>query len=71
MTWTQHYNPLGNLLLSALVAGLPVFVLLGLLALIPCVGFVILFVVNSSATSVLQRNGIAVGLLGARLSDIG
>ncbi|MBO0720924.1 MAG: L-lactate permease [Blastocatellia bacterium] len=32
MTWTQHYNPLGNLLLSALVAALPVVVLLGLLA---------------------------------------
>ena len=30
--WTQVYNPLGNLLLSALVASLPVIVLLGLLA---------------------------------------
>jgi lactate permease len=32
MNWTQIYNPLGNLLLSALVASLPVVVLLGLLA---------------------------------------
>jgi lactate permease len=32
MTWTQSYTPLGNLLLSALVASLPVVVLLGLLA---------------------------------------
>ncbi len=32
MTWTQTYNPLGSLLLSALVASLPVVVLLGLLA---------------------------------------
>src|SRR5215510_8947065 len=32
MPWTQVYNPLGNLLLSALVASLPVVVLLGLLA---------------------------------------
>ena len=32
MTWTQSYNPLGNLLLSSLVAALPVVVLLGLLA---------------------------------------
>ena len=32
MTWSQHYDPLGSLLLSALVASLPVVVLLGLLA---------------------------------------
>ena len=32
MTWTQAYTPLGNLLVSALVAALPVIVLLGLLA---------------------------------------
>jgi lactate permease len=32
MTWTQVYTPLGNLYLSALVAALPVVVLLGALA---------------------------------------
>jgi lactate permease len=32
MNWTQIYNPLGNLLLSSLVAAIPVVVLLGLLA---------------------------------------
>ena len=32
MTWTQNYTPLGNLFLSALVAALPVVVLLGSLA---------------------------------------
>src|SRR5215475_13421337 len=32
MTWTQIYTPLGNLYLSALVAALPVIVLLGALA---------------------------------------
>ncbi len=32
MNWTQIYNPLGNLLISALIASLPVVVLLGLLA---------------------------------------
>lgn len=33
MTWTQNYTPLGNLVISALVAALPVVVLLGALAL--------------------------------------
>ena len=32
MTWTQNYTPLGNLFLSAIVAALPVIVLLGSLA---------------------------------------
>ena len=33
MNWTQVYSPvMGNIFLSALVAALPVFVLLGLLA---------------------------------------
>lgn len=32
MNWTQTYNPLGSLLLSSLVAAIPVVILLGLLA---------------------------------------
>lgn len=33
MNWTQVYNPLGSILISALVAALPVVILLGLLAI--------------------------------------
>ncbi len=33
MNWTQVYNPLGSILISALVASLPVVLLLGLLAI--------------------------------------
>lgn len=33
MHWTQHYLPLGNIALSALVAALPVIVLLGLIGI--------------------------------------
>ena len=44
-------------------------ILLGILTLIPCIGLIALLVVNSKATKVLQKNGIKVGLLGARMSD--
>ncbi len=33
MTWLQHYNPLGNLGLSALVAAIPLFILLYMLGI--------------------------------------
>ena len=48
--------------------GLGIF--LGILTLVPCVGLLVLLVVNSKATGVLKDNGIKVGLLGAKLSDI-
>ena len=45
-------------------------VLLGMLTLIPCIGLIILAAVNGKATSILKQNGIKVGFLGAKLSQI-
>ncbi len=45
-------------------------VLLGILALIPCIGLLVLLTVNGKATTVLRKNGIKVGLMGANLSQI-
>lgn len=40
-------------------------ILLAILMLVPCLGLIGLLVVNQKATTVLKRNGIKVGLLGA------
>jgi hypothetical protein len=44
-------------------------ILMGILALIPCLGLLILFIVNQKATMTLARNGVTVGFLGANLSQ--
>ena len=45
-------------------------ILLGILTLVPCVGLIVLLIINAKATAVLKRHGIRVGLLGANMSDI-
>ena len=45
-------------------------VFLGILTLVPCLGLIVLLIVNGNATGVLKKHGIKVGLLGAKLSDI-
>ena len=45
-------------------------IILGLLCLVPILGLLILLLVNQKATTVLQLNGIKVGLLGADLSSL-
>ncbi len=45
-------------------------IVLGILTLIPCVGLLVLLMVNGKATTILKQNGIKVGLMGANLSDI-
>lgn len=57
-------------LLAAQTYGPIVGVLLGLLTLVPCVGLLVLLIINSRATSTLQLHGIRVGLLGANSADL-
>ena len=45
-------------------------ILLGILTLVPCVGLIVLLVVNGKATNVLKQNGIKVGLIGADMSQL-
>ncbi|HEX5444000.1 MAG TPA: hypothetical protein VFW87_09240 [Pirellulales bacterium] len=54
-------------LLATKVYGVGLGILLGVLALVPCFGLIILLVVNGRATHVLRQNGYRVGLLGAKL----
>ncbi|MGE0605616.1 MAG: hypothetical protein AB7O62_00720 [Pirellulales bacterium] len=57
-------------LLAIKIYGTGPGVLLGILSLVPCVGLLVLLIVNGKATGVLRQNGIKVGLLGANLSSI-
>ena len=57
-------------LLAANVYSTAVGILMAVLTLIPCLGLIMLFIVNGKATAVLRQNGIQVGFLGADLSKI-
>ena len=57
-------------MLAIKVYGTALGVLLGVLSLVPCIGLIVLLIVNGKATGVLKQNGIKVGLLGANLSEI-
>lgn len=54
-------------LLSTKVYGVGLGILFGLLTFIPCLGLIMLLIINGKATSVLQQNGYKVGLLGAKM----
>ena len=45
-------------------------ILLGIFTLVPCLGLLVLLMVNAKATATLKQNNIKVGLLGANLNDI-
>ena len=57
------------ILLAAKVYETGTGILLGILTIVPCVGLIVLLIVNGKATSILQQNGYKVGLLGANLSQ--
>jgi lactate permease len=65
MTWTQVYTPLGSLFLSALVAAIPVIVLLGALAFFHVKAHI------AALLGLLLALGIAVGVYGMPLSMAG
>jgi hypothetical protein len=45
-------------------------IILGILTLVPLVGLIVLLVINSKATTLLRSQGIQVGLMGAKTSQI-
>lgn len=45
-------------------------ILMGILAIVPCVGLIVLLIINGKATSVLRAKGIKVGLFGANMSSL-
>jgi hypothetical protein len=57
-------------LLSVKVYPVAIGIILGVLTVVPCLGLMVLVIINAQATAVLRRNGYRVGLLGARLSEI-
>lgn len=56
--------------LSAKIYSTKLGVTLAIMTFIPLYGLVILLIINSRATAVLNRHGISVGLFGANSSDI-
>jgi hypothetical protein len=56
-------------LLSTKIYSTGIGVLLGILTFLPCIGLIVLLVVNGKATKILQQNGHKVGLLGASLAE--
>ncbi|WP_298868356.1 hypothetical protein [uncultured Gimesia sp.] len=53
-------------LLATKLYGVGVGIFLGVLTMIPLVGLLVLLIVNGKATQTLKKNGVSVGLLGAR-----
>jgi predicted RNA-binding Zn-ribbon protein involved in translation (DUF1610 family) len=55
-------------ILSSRIYNVGIGILLGILSLVPCLGLLVLLMVNQKATGLLRENGYEVGLLGAKPS---
>jgi hypothetical protein len=61
-------------LVAAILLGTKVYhpvvgAFLGMFTLVPCLGLLILLLMNQRATTMLQQRGIRVGLMGANMGD--
>lgn len=59
-----------TVMLATQVYSTGVAILMGILALLPCFGLLVLLIINGKATSILRANNIKVGLLGADMSSL-
>lgn len=59
-----------TILLAMRVYNMALGILIGILALVPVLGLLVLLLINARATKVLTDNGIKVGLMGAKLSEL-
>ena len=57
-------------LLAVRLYGTGAGIALGVLALFPCIGLIVLLNINGKARGVLQEHGVRVGLLGANMGDL-
>jgi hypothetical protein len=57
-------------MLALSLYGVALGIVLGILALIPLIGLLVLLIVNGKATRVLRAVGVRVGLLGANPNDV-
>ena len=57
-------------LLSTKVYSTGVGILLAILTVVPCLGLLVLLIINAKATTILRQNGLRVGLMGADTSQI-
>lgn len=59
-----------TILLATQIYSTGVAVLLAVLAIVPCIGLIVLLIINGKATAILRANGVKVGLFGANMKQV-